>query len=173
MSPVELAGEVIDRDELLGSGLEVAELDLAVAELVAEDDREVGPVPGGRLELLAELALAELGPGGDPGGPEDCRDPQAIGGGGGVRADDDGDRRRLGDRRGPLGVEGQEDATEADPEADPGRRPATEKLDEPVVSAAAMSPNGRSSPSPSLHAAPAIAPTAAKAMSIRFMSPPV
>jgi len=42
--PGNLAGEVVERDGLLGAGLEIAELDLAVAELVADDHREMGPV---------------------------------------------------------------------------------------------------------------------------------
>ena len=62
MGAGDLAGEVVDADELLGPGLEVLELDLALAQLVADDDGEVGPVAGRGLELFAELPRAELGP---------------------------------------------------------------------------------------------------------------
>ena len=62
----DLAGEVADGDELLGPGRQVAQADLAVGQLVADDHREVGVLARGGLELLAELAAAELGPGRDP-----------------------------------------------------------------------------------------------------------
>ena len=57
----ELAREAGDADHPLRARLEVAELDVPAAQLVAEDDREVRPVARRRLELPAELALAELG----------------------------------------------------------------------------------------------------------------
>ena len=126
------------RDELLGSGVEVLELDLAVGELVADDHREMGAVPGRRLQLLPELALRELRPGRDPGRPEERRDPEPVGSGVRVGADHDGDRRRrIRDGRRPLRLEGKQHPVEAEPEPDPRRRPAAEQLDEPVVAAAA------------------------------------
>src|SRR5207248_1581399 len=112
-------------------------LDLSVGELVAEDHREVSPVPRGRFELLAELALAELGPGRDPGCTQDGRDPEPVGGRGRVRPDDDGDRRGLDERRRRLRLEREEDPVEAEPEADPRRRLAAEELDESVIAAPA------------------------------------
>src|SRR4051794_37084404 len=63
----DLAGEVSQRDELLGASGEVAEADLAGRQLVADDDGEVRMVPVSRLELLAELPPGEVGPGRDPG----------------------------------------------------------------------------------------------------------
>ena len=47
LRPPDLTGEVVDGHELLGPGLEIADLDPAVAELLADDDREVGPIAGG------------------------------------------------------------------------------------------------------------------------------
>ncbi len=133
----DLASEVSERDELLRSSGQVAEADLAGRQLVADDDREVGMVAVGRLELLAELAAREIGPGRDPGCPEVRRDPQPGDGVGRVGTDDDRDRswfRRCCDTG--LG-QCQKEPVEADPEADPGRRPAAEHLDEAVVAAAA------------------------------------
>ena len=77
MGTFDLAGEVGDRDELLGAGRQVAQADLARRELVAEDDREVGAVASRGLELLAELAPAELGAGRDPRRAQLRGDPQA------------------------------------------------------------------------------------------------
>ena len=54
--PSDLGGEVGERHDLLGARRQVAQLDLAGGELVADDDREVGLFLGRRLELLAELA---------------------------------------------------------------------------------------------------------------------
>ena len=45
----DLTRQVRERDELLRPGREVLELDLAVRQLVAEDDREVGLVARGGL----------------------------------------------------------------------------------------------------------------------------
>ena len=64
---LELAGEARDGDRALRAGLEVAQLDVAAGELVADDHREVRAVAGRGLELLAELPLAQLGPDGQPG----------------------------------------------------------------------------------------------------------
>ena len=44
VGPAELAYEVDQRDRSLGARLEVPELDVAVGQFVAEDDREVRPV---------------------------------------------------------------------------------------------------------------------------------
>ena len=44
VGPPELADQVDERDGALGAGLEVAQLDVAVGQLVAEDDREVRTV---------------------------------------------------------------------------------------------------------------------------------
>ena len=58
----QLTGQVGDGHRPLRAGLEIAQLDLPGDPLVAQDDREMGPLLGRRLELAAELALAELGP---------------------------------------------------------------------------------------------------------------
>src|SRR6185295_2089414 len=134
--PLELANQVVDRDELLRPRFQIPNLDLAVGKLVADDHREVGAVSSGRLELLAELPLAQLRPGDEPRRSERRRDPQALRGGRRIRPDDDGDRSRLGGRRRALLVEGEEDAIEPQPEADAGRRPPAEELDEAVVAPA-------------------------------------
>src|SRR5467141_643821 len=76
----ELAAEVYEGDELLAARLEIPELDLAGDELVAEDHREVGVVPGGRFQLLAQLASRELGPNGKSGGAQVGGDPESVGG---------------------------------------------------------------------------------------------
>jgi hypothetical protein len=61
-SPLELADEVADRDAALAAGQQIAQQDLSLGELVAHDDREMGSLPGRRLEGLAEAASPELGP---------------------------------------------------------------------------------------------------------------
>jgi len=129
----DLAGEVVDADELLGPGLEVLELDLALAQLVADDDREMGPVAGRRLELLAQLPLSELGPRRQAGAPEERRDPQAVRGRRRVGSHDHGDRRRVGDRGMARRLEREERPVETEPEPDRRRGPAAEQLDQPVV----------------------------------------
>src|SRR5688572_11751706 len=57
----ELSREVAERDVTLRAGLEVADDDVAAVHLVAADDREVGAFPRRALELLAELAAAQVG----------------------------------------------------------------------------------------------------------------
>ena len=91
----ELAGKIGDGDKLLAPGLEIAQLDLAVGELVADDDGEVGVVAGRRFELLAELANCEVRSDSQAGGAQVGRDPEAFRGCGGVGPDDDGERNRL------------------------------------------------------------------------------
>ena len=70
-------------------------------QLVADDHREMGVLLGRRLELLAELATAELGAGDDARRPQVRGDPQAGDRVVRVRADDD-DRRRRGRRPPPA-----------------------------------------------------------------------
>src|SRR3954447_9461749 len=67
MRPTQLASEVVERNDLLGAGGQVLQLDVAVGQLIAEDHREMASFLGCRLELLAELAPAELGPCRDAG----------------------------------------------------------------------------------------------------------
>ena len=133
------AARSLNADHLLRSSRQIPELDLAVRQLVADDDREVGLVAGGGLQLLAELALAELRTRRDPLATQQCRDAQPFYGRSRIRADHDG-RRRIGGRRAVsvalLLVECQEQPVEPDPEPDAGRGPAAEQLDEAVVAAA-------------------------------------
>jgi hypothetical protein len=88
----EVAGEVAERDDALRPRLEVADLDLAVRQLVAQDDGEVRPVPAGGLELAAELPAREVGPCTEPGGAQDGGDAQPAYGVIRVRAHDHGQR---------------------------------------------------------------------------------
>src|SRR3954468_10888621 len=140
--PGELAREVVDADGPLGAGEQVAELDLAGCELVAEDHREVRAVASGALELSTELPRRQLRPCDDPRRPQARRDRQPLGRRVGIGADDDGQRpgplvhgcRRRSSR---LLLEHEEDPIDAEPEADTGRRAATEELDEAVVPTAA------------------------------------
>ena len=129
----QLAGEIRDGDELLASRLEIAQLDLTIGKLVADDDREVGVVACRRLELLRELADGELRAYRQAGRPQVGRDPQSIRGPGRIRTDDNRERPGLGRRRGAHGREGEDDPIESEPEADPRCRPPAEKLDEPVI----------------------------------------
>ncbi len=62
VGPRHLTRQLVDRDELLGPRRQVLELDLAVRELVTHDHREMRLVAGGRLQLLPELPMPELGP---------------------------------------------------------------------------------------------------------------
>ena len=94
MGSLDLARQVADRDELLGPGRQVAQPDLALRQLVAEDHREVGVLLRGCLELLAELPVAELSPGGDPRRSQIRGDHEAACRVGRIRADDDRDRSR-------------------------------------------------------------------------------
>ena len=130
----ELAREVGERDEALGAGLEILDLDLAVAQLVAEDHREMGVFLGGGLELLAQFAPAQFRASSEPRLAKLGRDTEPVDGGVRVGADDDGHRVGFGRGRGVR--QREHDPVEPDPEADPGRRLATEELDEPVVTAA-------------------------------------
>ena len=118
-------------------GRQVPKTDLSVRQLVADDDREMCLVAGGGFELPAELAPAELRPGGDPR-PSQVRGDREPGGGRiRVGADDDGHGRRLG-RGHDTGLgQSEEQPVQPDPEADPGRRPPAEQLDEAVVAPAA------------------------------------
>src|SRR6476619_7210461 len=132
----DLARKVAHADHLLRTGRQIAELHLAVRELVTDDDREMGLVASGRLELLAELALPELGPCGDPLGTQQRRDPQPIDGRRRIGTDHDrsgGVARRGGFARAALFVEGEQQPIEPDPETDPRGRPPAEQLDEAVV----------------------------------------
>src|SRR5439155_27083835 len=67
---LELPSEIRHGHDPLRAGLEIAELDVPAAQLVAKDHREVRPVARGRLELLPELQLAQLGPRRKAGVPE-------------------------------------------------------------------------------------------------------
>jgi hypothetical protein len=67
MSPRDLTGKVRNGDRLLRTRREVAKLDLARGQLVADDDSEMGMVPCRHLELLPELPSREICPGRDPG----------------------------------------------------------------------------------------------------------
>ena len=136
--PLDLARQVGERHELLGPGRQVAQADLAGRQLVAEDDREMGAVARGRLELLAELAAAELGARRDPGRAELRDDPEPRDGVVGVGADDDRDRRRLGAAAAtPVSVSARTSRSSPIPKPIAGRRPAAEQLDQPVVPPAA------------------------------------
>ncbi len=104
-----------------------------VGQLVADDDREVRLVACGRLELLAELAPTELRARRDAGGPKRRGDAQAADRVVRVGADDDGHRHGLRDRGHAGLVEREDQPVDADPEADPRRRPPTEQLDETVI----------------------------------------
>ena len=110
-----------------------------VRELVADDDREVGLVAGGGLELLAELAVPELRARRDAGGPQRRGDPQAFRRRLRVGADDDRGGRVVPGRGASVALLGEreEQPVEADPEPDARRRPAAEQLDQAVVAAAA------------------------------------
>ena len=74
--PAELLREVVEPDRALRAGFEIAELDLAVGQLVADDHREVGPVPSRGLELSTEFADGEIGAGRQPLRAKRRRDPQ-------------------------------------------------------------------------------------------------
>ena len=56
-----------DREHVASGGLQVAQLDVPLVQLVANDHREVCAVAGGRLQLLPQLARAQLRPRGKPG----------------------------------------------------------------------------------------------------------
>src|SRR5213079_2981394 len=91
--PLQLARERRDLDRTLGARLEITKLDVPARELVADDHREVGAVARCRLELLAELALSELGAGGEAGSAQLRGDPESCDRIGRVAADDDRQRR--------------------------------------------------------------------------------
>jgi len=131
----EMPDEVGGRDELLRPGLQVAQLDLAVGELVTEDHGEVGAFLRGGLELAAELPVREVGPSREAVRPEVRRHAQPFGRRSGVGPDDDGEGmglRRFGRAR---CVEGEQRPVETQAESDARRRPAAEELDKPVVAA--------------------------------------
>src|SRR4051794_7916525 len=88
---LDLARKVRDRHELLGAGGKVAQTDLSCGQLIADDDREVGLVTGGSLELLAKLSAAKLGTRSDPRRAEVGGDLQPCRGVIRVRSDDDSD----------------------------------------------------------------------------------
>src|SRR5688500_17701776 len=110
----DLASDVRGRDDLLGPCRQIAELDVAVRQLVADDDREMGLLLGRRFELLPELAAAELGARGDPRPPELGRDPETVYRVVGIGADHH--HRRRGRRRAlpALLADRQEQAVQAD-----------------------------------------------------------
>jgi len=138
MRPTNLAGELVDRHELLRPGLQVPEGHLASDQLIADDHGEMGAIADGRLELLAELSMREVRARGDPGGPQVRGDSQPRGRVFRVGTDDDRDRRRLRcDACCPSGLaQGEEQPVDSDAEPDPGRRAAAEQLDEAVVPSA-------------------------------------
>jgi hypothetical protein len=58
MGAGQFSREIRERNEPLGTGIEVLHVDLPIGEFVADDDGEVGMRPCSTLELLRELALA-------------------------------------------------------------------------------------------------------------------
>ena len=79
--PGELVRKIRKSDETLRACLEVLHLDLAVAQLVADDDRKVSVLLGRGLELLAQLAPAQFRASGDARLAKLRRDPEAVHGG--------------------------------------------------------------------------------------------
>ena len=67
---LQLLGKVRQRDDVLAAGHEVAQLDLAVLELIAHDDREMRAVLAGAFQLATELPPREVGPDPQPRRPE-------------------------------------------------------------------------------------------------------
>ena len=102
MCSSELARKVRERDEALGASLEILDLDLAVAQLVADDDREVGVLLGCGLELLAKLAPAQFRASSDARLAKVSRDAEPVHGGIRVGAHDDGHRVGFGCGRDPA-----------------------------------------------------------------------
>src|SRR5436309_194236 len=109
LGAAQFADEVGDRHDPLGARLEVAQLDVAVRELVAEDDREVRSLPARALQLAAELARRELRPDAEAGGPKLRGDAQAFGRGGRLGTHHDRQRLRWRDRLDSLLLEGEDD----------------------------------------------------------------
>ncbi len=129
------AARPCDRHDLLRAGWKVAHLDLAGEQFVADDDGEVGVLPGRGLELLAELAMAELRSRRDAGRSKVGRDAQAIRRRRRVGPDHDRHDVRLA-LHDPGRLEGQDDAIEPHSEPDTRGGPSAEQLDEAVVAAA-------------------------------------
>ena len=133
--PGELAREVREPDEPLGALLEILHLDLAIAQLVADDDREMGVLLRRGLELLAQLAPAKFRASSEASLAKLGRDTEPVHGGVRVGAHDNGHRVAFGCGHDAARLQREHDPGQPDPEADPGRRLAAEKLDEPVISA--------------------------------------
>src|SRR3954452_12861127 len=85
----ELPREGRPGDRPLGPGFEITELEVVAAELVADDNGEVGAVACSCLELLPKLPVSELCPHGESRAAQLRGNPQPGGGVGRVGADDD------------------------------------------------------------------------------------
>ena len=64
--PRQFAGQVRERHHTLRARLQILELNVALGQLVADDDGEVGMFFGGGLQLAGQLALCQLGSDGKP-----------------------------------------------------------------------------------------------------------
>ncbi len=63
MGALQLSRQVGHIDQSLGACLQVAQLDLAGLELVADDDRKMGAIASCAFKLAAKLARREIGAG--------------------------------------------------------------------------------------------------------------
>src|SRR5450759_4664299 len=131
-----LSGQVRQWHHTLRASLQVLELDMALGQLVADDDGEVSMLFGGGLQLAVQLARGQLGSDGKPLGAQERRHSQTRDGIGRVRTDHDRQRRCLMPRGGARFVEGEQDTIEPQAEADGGCGSASEQLNKAVVAAA-------------------------------------
>ena len=129
--------QVGERDRLLRGRAEVAQHDVAVGQLVADDHREVRAVLDRRLELAAELARREVGADREALRPEVASRSAAARPSPSGSAPTTTAERRLRGRVDALLLEREQDPVEPEPEPDPRRRLAAEQLDQAVVAAAA------------------------------------
>ncbi len=132
MGTLQLARQVGHVDQPLRAGLQVAQLDLAGLELVADNDREMGSLARRALQLPAELARREIGARRHTRGAQLDGQRQAQVRGRRVGAHDNG--HRLADALGgALAGRHHRDAVDPQGEPDAGCRPRPEQLDQPVV----------------------------------------